>query len=268
MGIIIFLVIWYFFVGRNRPKTFEKVKKNKRKWLPLLIILFLFSVVGGTDIFAFTIALGVLIAPFYLIFRFLRMIFSPKNSPKQQTTRYERNQAIPKAEQLPSAVPKRIRIVEKFNRQYELNLTSGQIQTIVDASYISTDWELFLSSLTKEYATVHQWFKTPANSWLRVYLRVFNAQTISPDMAQQKQICIDSFQQIFQYADLSSYNTPAWDIRDINNKFMTNFDDITFMLAYRFLESNGIKYPLGKVKILSADDELEQLKEKYAHQTF
>ena len=137
----------------------------------------------------------------------------------------------------------------------------------MDASYISTDWELFLSSLTKEYATVHQWFKTPANSWLRVYLRVFNTQTISPDMAQQKQICIDSFHQIFQYADLSSYNTPAWDIRDINNKFMTNFDDTTFMLAYRFLEANGIQYPLGKVKILSADNELEQLKEKYARQT-
>jgi hypothetical protein len=30
---------------------------------------------------------------------------------------------------------------------------------------------------------------------------------------------------------------------------MTNFDDISFMMAYRFLEANGRKYPLGEVDI-------------------
>ncbi len=72
-----------------------------------------------------------------------------------------------------------------------------------------------------------------------------------------------SFRQIFQYTDLSAYNTPAWDIRNVNNKFMTNFDDTSFMLAYRFLEENGIHHELGSVKIMDADGELEALKRKY-----
>ena len=265
MGIIVVLLIWYFVAARNNPKLFRKIKSGKRKWIPILISIALISGLKPTLLY-FTIALGIIALPIYVIYRIFRALIPPSKQSGDEytyTTHKQRNEEIPKAQQLPLAVPKRIRIVSKFNDKYGLNLTESQIQTIVDASYISTDWEMFIQSMTKEYQTIYQWYNTPSGSWLRIYLRVFNTQTISPDMKQQKQICLDSFSQIFHHTDLSAYNTPSWDIRDVNNMFMTNFDDTTFMLAYRFLEENGIKYRLGKVSVYSVNDELEQLKEKY-----
>lgn len=265
-SIIVLFVLWYIFVGRNRPKTYRKVKKNKNKWLPIVIILIMLSIASSS--FWLLWPLLMMVLPIYIFYKIIRAILPKKDAQKEEnyttyTTKRERDNAIPRSSQLPDAVSKRIRIVEKFNKKYDLNLTENQIQTMVDASYVSTDWELFLHSMTKEYASIHQWFASPHDGFLRVYLRVFNTQTVSPDMRQQKQICIDSFRQIFQYTDLSLYNTPAWDIRDINNKFMTNFDDTSFMLAYRFLEENGIHNKLGSVKIMDADEELEALKRKY-----
>lgn len=266
-SIIVLLILWWTFSGRNQPKSYKKVKKNKNKWVPILVILIILSAASST--FWILWPLMMLIIPFYIIYKVIRAILPKKEEPQENTyssytTKRERNNAMPRASQLPNAVDKRIRIIEKFNKKYDLNLTDGQIQTMVDASYVSTDWELFLHSMTQEYASVHQWFSSQTDGWLRVYLRVFNTQTVSPDMQQQKQICLDSFRQIFQYTDLSTYNTPSWDIQNVNNKFMTNFDDTSFMLAYRFLEMNGIHHELGAVKILDADEELEALKRKYA----
>ena len=187
--------------------------------------------------------------PAYVIYRIFKSISDPDGTAKNKEFKKEtRNSTIPKSEQLPNAVPKRIKIVEKFNDKYNLTLTPSQIQTIVDASYVSTDWEYLILSMQKEYQTIHQWYKAPIGGWLRVYLKVFDVQTVSSDMAQQKRICIDSFDQIFRSIDLTSYNTPAWDISRINNTYMTNFDDISFMMAYRFLEANGRKYTLGEVE--------------------
>lgn len=265
-SIVVLLALWYISVGRNQPKSYKKIKKNRNKWLPLIIILIFLSAASSTLWILWPLMMAAL--PVYILYKIIRAILPKKDAQQEPdyrsyTTKRERNNAMPRASQLPDAVSKRIRIVEKFNKKYDLNLTESQIQTMVDASYVSTDWELFLHSMTQEYATVHQWFASGQNGWLRVYLRVFNTQTVSPDMQQQKQICLDSFHQIFQYADLSSYNTPAWDIRNVNNKFMTNFDDTSFMLAYRFLEENGIHPKLGSVKIMDADEELEALKRKY-----
>lgn len=266
---IILGILWYVFFGRNKPKSYKKVKNNKNKWLPAAVTAIIISAAIDFIIPSFWLLfpLIVMALPVYIIYKIIRAIAPKKEeAPKytSYTTRRERNETIPKTEQLPNAVSKRIKIVQKFNKEYELNLTENQIQTIVDASYVSTDWEIFLHSMTEEYATVHQWYRSPDTGWLRVYLRVFNTQTVSPDMQQQKQICLDSFHQTFQYADLSSYNTPAWDIREVNNKFMTNFDDTSFMLAWRFLEENGIHHELGSVKIMDADEELEALKRKYS----
>lgn len=264
-SIVILLALWWIFVGRNEPKSYKKVKKNKNKWLPVIVILILLSAASSTLWLLWPLLM--LALPFYIIYKFIRSVSRKKNPDVPDygsyTTKRERNGAMPRASQLPNAVDKRIRIVTKFDKKYGLNLTENQIQTMVDASYVSTDWEYFLHSMTQEYAGVHQWFASGPNGWLCVYLRVFNTQTVSPDMQQQKQICLDSFRQVFQYTDLSVYNTPAWDIRDVNNKFMTNFDDTSFMLAYRFLEKNGIHHELGSVRIMDADAELEALKRKY-----
>ena len=265
-SIVILLVLWWVFIGRNEPKSYKKVKKNKNKWLPVIVILIILSAASSTFWILWPLLMAAL--PFYIIYKLIRAIFAKKEKPDARdynsyTTKRERNNAMPRASQLPNAVDKRIRIVTKFDKKYGLNLTESQIQTMVDASYVSTDWEYFLHLMTQEYAGVHQWFASGQTGWLCVYLRVFNTQTVSPDMQQQKRICLDSFRQIFQYTDLSAYNTPAGDIRNVNNKFMTNFDDTSFMLAYRFLEENGIHHELGSVKIMDADGELEALKRKY-----
>lgn len=265
MGIVIVLVIWYLVACRNNPKRFQKVRSSKKKWIPILILLALFSG-AGQQLLTLSFVLGFMGLPIYVIYRIFRAIV-PKNGSREEpvyTTRQQRNQDIPRESQLPKAVPKRIRIVSKFNDKYNLNLTEQQIQTIVESSYISTRWEKLIYTMTQDYTTVHQWFNASHDGWLHLYLRVFNTQTISPDIEQQRQICIESFRQIFEYADLTQYNTPSWDIRQINNRFMTNFDDISFMLAYRFLEQNGIKFKLGKVSVVDIDDDLRQLKEKYA----
>ena len=216
----------------------------------------------SSTLLGLSVILATIGLPIYFIFKAIKGIAGGGNQEAKEAKR-ARDEAIPRSEQLPNAVPKRLKIVEKFNNRYNLNLTSSQIQTIVDASYISTDWEYLILSMQKEYQTIHQWFKAPIGGWLRVYLKVFNVQTVSSDMAQQKRICLDSFDQIFRSIDLSDYNTPAWDISHVNNTYMTNFDDISFMIAYRFLESNGHKYNLGEVEILKTDDELSKLRKKY-----
>lgn len=261
MGIVVVLLIWYFAVGRNNPKTFKKLKKNKG-WLIFVAIALTMS--GGLPtLFGMSMALGFSALPIYVVYKILKGIFFPDAKKEQKVTKQKRNDTIPKAEQLPNAVPKRIKIVERFNQKYDLTLTDQQIQTIVEASYVTADWEIFIHSMTKEYATIHQWYKAPVGGWLRAYIKIFNVQQISSDMQQQKNICLDSFNQIFSTIDLSTYNTPAWNINKVNNQFMTNFDDISFMIAYRFLEANGYKHNLGKVEILQTDKELSQLKNKY-----
>ena len=260
MGIIVFFLIWYFAYARNNPKIFDKVRRHKK--LIALIIAGLILSNTSSSLFALSVIVGTIALPIYFIFKAIKGI-SGSGQQAAKEVRRSRDEAIPRSEQLPNAVPKRLKIVEKFNNKYNLCLTSSQIQTIVDASYISTDWEYLILSMQREYQTIHQWFKAPIGGWLRVYLKVFNVQTVSSDMAQQKRICIDSFDQIFRSIDLTDYNTPAWDISHINNTYMTNFDDISFMIAYRFLESNGHKYNLGEVEILKTDDELSKLRKKY-----
>ena len=260
MGFIVFFLIWYFAYARNNPKLFDKIRRHK-VMIGVIIAGLVFSNTSST-LLGLSVILATIGLPIYIIFKAIKGIARGEKQEAKEARR-ARDEAIPRSEQLPNAVPKRIRIVEKFNNKYNLNLTSSQIQTIVDASYISTDWEYLILSMQKEYQTIHQWFKAPIGGWLRVYLKVFNVQTVSSDMAQQKRICLDSFDQIFRSIDLSDYNTPAWDISHVNNTYMTNFDDISFMIAYRFLESNGHKYNLGEVEILKTDDELSKLRKKY-----
>lgn len=261
MPLVIVFLIWYFAVGRNNPRFFSKIQSMKKIIGIIAAILILSNFAG--PVLGVTILLAFMALPMFIISKVFSAIFAPQKKDEKRLAKQARNAAIPKSEQLPNAVPKRIRIIQKFNNKYGLSLTDDQIKLIVDASYVSTDWEYLILSMLKEYQTIHQWFKSPVGGWLRVYIKVFNVQTLSSDMNQQKQICLQSFNQIFSSVDLSTYNTPAWDIRKINNQYMTNFDDISFMIAYRFLEANGYKYNLGKVEILQTDSELSDLKKKY-----
>ncbi len=165
---------------------------------------------------------------------------------------------------LVKAVPKRRKIVEKFNNKYGLNLTDSQITLMVDSSYMSIMWEEEIIAMSEEYNSMYEWFKSDT-AWLRAYLRVFNVQDVSSDFEEQKNICFNAFDQIFAETDYSLFTSRKELISHINNMYMTNFDEVTFMIAYRFLKDNGKAYDIGLgSNVMRNEDEAEKLARKYS----
>lgn len=163
---------------------------------------------------------------------------------------------------LPAAAKKRRKIVENFNEKYELYLTPEQMKGIVDASYFSEIWKKEIEAMTHKYETLAQWYQG-YTKWLRVYLRVFHVQEVTSDIRQQESICVYAFDEVFQYADSLSNMPLSEKIRAVNDKFYASFDDVSFMIAYRFLESKGKKHDLGKSGIVREDADIDELLHKY-----
>lgn len=163
---------------------------------------------------------------------------------------------------LPKEASKRRKIIEKFNRKYELYLTESQIQRIVDASYYSYEWEREIADMNKEYNSVYEWFQGNTD-WLRAYLKAFKVQSVCSDFNQQKQICFSEFDQVFREIDFASFYSQDEAIHEINDRFFTDFNDISFMIAYRFLETNGRKYDLVTRSIVKNESETDILARKY-----
>lgn len=163
---------------------------------------------------------------------------------------------------LPKEASKRRKIIEKFNKKYELYLTESQIQRIVDASYYSYEWEREIADMNKEYNSVYEWFQGNTG-WLRAYLKSFKVQSVCSDFNQQKQICFSEFDQVFREIDFASFYSQDDAIREMNDKFFTDFNDLSFMIAYRFLEANGRKYDLTKKSVVKNESETDILVRKY-----
>lgn len=163
---------------------------------------------------------------------------------------------------LPREASKRRKIIEKFNKKYELYLTESQIQRIVDASYYSYEWEREIADMNKEYNSVYEWFQGNTG-WLRAYLKAFRVQSVCSDFNQQKQICFSEFDQVFREIDFASAYSQDEAIRDMNDRFFTDFNDISFMIAYRFLEANGRKYDLTRRSVVRNESETDVLARKY-----
>ncbi len=163
---------------------------------------------------------------------------------------------------LPSSHTKRLKIISRFNKRYDLSLTDGEMNRIVAATYLSTDWARELCYMNRSYDTIYSWFAT-TNSWLKVYLHAFQVQTISSDFAMQEQIAFQAFDQIF--SDVCSNKNLPLDmvIRKINEKYFTNFDETTFMIAYRFVESKGKRYPLSFNSVINNQQDIDDLLKKY-----
>lgn len=166
---------------------------------------------------------------------------------------------------LPAAAKKRRKIVETFNEKYELYLTSEQIKGIVEASYFSEIWKKEIEAMTQKYETLSQWYQS-YTKWLRVYLRVFHVQEVTSDIRQQESICFYAFEEVFLYADSLSDMPLSEKIRAVNEKFYASFDDVSFMIAYRFLESKGKKHDLGRSGIIREDADIDELLHKYDSQ--
>ncbi|SCY53155.1 hypothetical protein SAMN02910292_01975 [Lachnospiraceae bacterium XBB2008] len=163
---------------------------------------------------------------------------------------------------LPKASGRRTKIVNKFNEQYNLYLTEEQIRNIVAASYMSNAWKQEVEAMYTKYDSVYQWL-VGDTAYLRAYLRAFAVQDVTSDFRQQQQIVTDSFEEIFQYSDTISGLSLERRIEMINSKFLTNFDDITYMIAYRYLEAIGHHHELEKTTLTRIDGTFDDLVAKY-----
>ena len=177
-----------------------------------------------------------------------------KNNAKDDTVKYD---------PLPKAIRKRKKIIHDFNDKYNLCLTDSQIQNITNSSYMSEIWNREVQSMNQKYNVVYEWFPG-RTQWLRVYMYVFHVQEITSDIRQQETIAAYAFEEVFRFFDTLPSMTMAEKIDRINSEFFTSFDDATFMIAYRFLESRGLKHNLGGPDVIKDEDNIDELLKKYS----
>lgn len=163
---------------------------------------------------------------------------------------------------LPRQVAKRRKIVEDFNKKYKLYLTEEQIKGIVDSTYMSETWKREVEAMTGRYESIYEWFQGNTR-WLRAYLYAFHVQDVTSDMEQQERIVTAAFEEVMKYSDTLSYLSVPERIKEINSQFYTGFDDVSYMIAYRFLEAKGMFHTLDVTPPAHDDSELDELMEKY-----
>lgn len=164
---------------------------------------------------------------------------------------------------IPSSPKKRRKLVAEFNEVHALSLTEDEIDRIVEGSYLSADWAEEIRDMTEDYETVSAWYAN-GTPWLKAYLSAFQKQSISSDFLMQEQIVFDSFDQIFADVCRSPEQTVEEAVERINRKYLTRFNETTFTIAYRFLETKGKKYPLSFAQVYSVNEEIDDLLEKYS----
>ena len=253
--------------GRNNPKIYSKLHD---KFGLIVFLLFIFS-----GLSSFSSSFGVLLlvsliiavvgAPFWLIAWLISKSAKGKARQKQNDYDYytqHYSQSDAKAGMtvtgLTKAVPKRRKIVQKFNQKYDLYLTDEEINRIVDASYMSNCWEREILDMDQKYDTISQWYRGDS-AWLRAYLHAFPVQNVTSDFESQRSICLDTFYQVFSEIDPGKYESVESCVREINHRFMTNFDDITFSVAHRFLADNGYKFELPHFDVRGVKSDIDRL---------
>ncbi len=273
MPILVIFLVWYCTKGRNNPNIFKKLEGKLGKIITALIILSVFSAFIPNLIMITMILLALLMgaAPILIVFGILAKALGgdKKKVNLSQNLDYS-SERISKPHdmkrsaytELTKAVPKRRKFVEKMNKKYDLTLTPTEINRIVDASYVSYAWEKEVYDMSQSYNHIYEWYEGET-SWLRTYIKVFPIQSISSDFARQRQIVLDTYEQIFTEICPETYPDIESCIDAINNKFLINFDETTFMIAYRFLESEGKRFRLPTSAIIRNDSELDMLRQKY-----
>lgn len=200
-------------------------------------------------------AVMVMATPFLVFRKFIKK----KKNESEKIQNIEQEEEEP---DLPDSVSGRIMIVRKFNKQYNLCLQEDEIDKIVNGSFNSIEWAREIEAMKKRYSTEFEWYDGET-AWIRAYLKAFYVQNVSSDFQLQRDICLENFNEIFSATDFSLFYSIDECIAYINNRYMTNFNDISFMIAYRFLEENGKKYRLPSMGIVEATSEIDSLSEKY-----
>ncbi len=158
---------------------------------------------------------------------------------------------------------KRKKVIQEFNLKYRLTLTDAEVNRIAEASYVSEGWKKEAEAMTRKYDTIGQWFQGPTG-WLRVYIYVFQIQNISSDFALQKQICIEALDEVIAYGCAPAGMTIEERVQNINNRYFTYFDEMTFLIAWRFLEQEGRVHELSQPDLVrNVDEDLDELERKY-----
>lgn len=287
MGLLVFFLIWYSLIGRNNPRIYNSMKDKLGKIITAIVLISVFSSVipslWGLAVFFF--AIMVVFSPFIFGGWLISSLFkggkkknstqekwndfykqSVKGSDPYKNSPYNKSAGrmgtSPNFTGLTRSVPKRKKIVQRFNKKYNLNLTDDEIELIVDASYVSFSWEREIYDMDQDMNSLFEWYNSET-SWLRAYLRVLPVQSVSSDFKRQHELCIDIFDQMFTTLEPSSFATTADCIEAINNKYYTAFDDTTFMIAYNFLNRNGRIHSLPKGGVVHNESELDKLMKKY-----
>lgn len=170
---------------------------------------------------------------------------------------------VPYDAALPKQEMKRRTIVETFNVRYDLTLTPYQITNIARASLISPEWEHEVYAMNHEYENVYEWY-ADGHGWLRAYIKAMYEQYIASDFDFQERVVLEKFDEIFSSVDFSKFRTQDAAINYINRNFRANFDDISFMIAYKFLLQHGKVYHIYEgSRVAHEDEHLDELLEKY-----
>lgn len=276
MPLVFIFFIWYGMYGRNNPKIYSKLHD---KFGLIVFLLFMISSLtsfssGFGILLMVSLIIAVVGAPIWLIAWLISKSAKGKARQKQNDYDYYKqhyNQASTASTGttvtgLTRAVPKRRKIVQKFNQKYDLYLTNEEIDRIVDASYMSNCWEREIFDMDQKYDTVSQWYRGDS-AWLRAYLHAFPVQNVTSDFESQRSICLDTFYQVFAEIDPGKYESIESCVKEINNRYMTNFDDITFSVAHRFLADNGYKFELPHYDVHRVKSDIDRLKDKYDQET-
>ncbi|MBQ9934379.1 MAG: hypothetical protein IJO70_00855 [Lachnospiraceae bacterium] len=157
---------------------------------------------------------------------------------------------------------KRYNIVRDFSKKYGLSLSSDKIDLIVDASYISYYWAKEIHDMDKEYTRISDWYKGET-VWLRVYMYAFPHLNISSDFDVQYEYVMSYFKKVFDEIPMSKYKTVEEYIREVNRKFLTTLDEISFMTMVRFMKEEGIEIELPSGDKVINESEVEKLMRKY-----
>ncbi|MCD7738653.1 MAG: hypothetical protein LUH58_06395 [Lachnospiraceae bacterium] len=160
-------------------------------------------------------------------------------------------------------IAKRKKVIQEFNGKYDLTLTDAEVQRIAEASYVSEGWKREVEAMTQKYDTVGQWLQG-STGWLRVYIYVFQIQNISSDFAMQEQICIEALDEVVAYGCEPEGMSIEERVNYVNNRYFTSFDEMTFMIAWRFLQQKGREHKMTQPDLVrNVDNDLEELEKKY-----
>jgi len=260
---LVFLVIlWYALWGKNSPDASRTVNTPKKKTgvggvIALIIVL---SILGSST-WSIAVALLALGLPVMIIAKLISQ--AKKSEARDQSPEYK---SMPETFKLTETVSKRRKFVTKFNKEYDLALSEEQIERIVDASYFSYSWEREIYDMTKNYDHPNEWYRSDT-VWLRAYLRAFPMMNITSDFEMQRRVVEDAFRQIFTELPPGEFMTIDSAIEETNKRFFTLFDETTYMIAFRYMQTKGMKLEFPNALHHTMESEADRLAREYDERT-